>query len=235
MIYRVQKYPVGWRLLHWLMALMVLTLIPVGLWMASRAEADIWGELTNTLYSWHKLIGFSVLSLMILRIIVRVRFEDPGLPGYDTAQTAVGRRTGAPPDVRVACADTPVWLGRCHGVPRPGHGGRVRAAGDALRAGRWGTGGVPVRLARCLCHHPGSADRRSFRGSGPSPDPRGWHFQADAVVASAVGCLALIVGDQASLMSCRRCMIAGKFRSSADAQQSAPRQPMSHRRTPAQG
>ena len=80
MIYRVQKYPAGWRLLHWLMALMVLTLIPVGLWMASRAEADIWGELTNTLYSWHKLIGFSVLSLMILRIIVRVRLKTPGYP-----------------------------------------------------------------------------------------------------------------------------------------------------------
>ena len=80
MTYRVQKYPVGWRLLHWLMALMVLTLIPVGLWMASRAEADIWGELTNMLYSWHKLIGFSVLSLTILRVIVRVRFKTPAYP-----------------------------------------------------------------------------------------------------------------------------------------------------------
>ncbi|TCO75586.1 cytochrome b [Chromatocurvus halotolerans] len=77
---RIWKYPAGWRVLHWLMALMVLTLIPVGLWMASRAEADIWGELTNTLYRWHKAIGFSVLVLMILRIAVKIRYRNPPYP-----------------------------------------------------------------------------------------------------------------------------------------------------------
>ncbi|MFN2329909.1 MAG: cytochrome b, partial [Chromatocurvus sp.] len=77
---QIQKYPAGWRVLHWLMAIMVLTLIPVGLWMASRAEADIWGELTNTLYRWHKAIGFSVLLLMILRIGVKIRYRNPPYP-----------------------------------------------------------------------------------------------------------------------------------------------------------
>lgn len=77
---RIRKYPAGWRVLHWLMALMVLTLIPVGLWMASRAEADIWGELTNTLYRWHKAIGFSVLLLMLLRIAVKMGVESPPYP-----------------------------------------------------------------------------------------------------------------------------------------------------------
>lgn len=77
---QIQKYPAGWRVLHWVMALMVLTLIPVGLWMASRAEADIWGALTNTLYSVHKAIGFSVLLLMILRIIVKIRVKTPPYP-----------------------------------------------------------------------------------------------------------------------------------------------------------
>lgn len=74
------KYPAGWRVLHWLIALMVLTLIPIGLWMASRAEANIWGELTNTLYGWHKAIGFTVLLLMIVRIIVKVRMKSPPYP-----------------------------------------------------------------------------------------------------------------------------------------------------------
>ncbi|EDM48238.1 cytochrome b [Marinobacter algicola] len=77
---QVQKYPAGWRVLHWVMALMVLTLIPVGLWMASRAEADIWGALTNTLYSAHKAIGFSVLLLMILRIAVKIGVKSPPYP-----------------------------------------------------------------------------------------------------------------------------------------------------------
>ena len=77
---RVQKYPAGWRVLHWVMALMVLTLIPIGLWMASRAEAEIWGMLTNTLYSVHKAIGFSVLLLMVLRIVVKIRLKGPPYP-----------------------------------------------------------------------------------------------------------------------------------------------------------
>lgn len=77
---QIQKYPAGWRVLHWAIALMVLTLIPVGLWMASRAEADIWGALTNTLYSLHKVIGFSVLLLMILRIVVKIRLKGPPYP-----------------------------------------------------------------------------------------------------------------------------------------------------------
>ncbi len=76
----IQKYSAGWRALHWIMALMVLTLIPVGLWMASRAEADVWGPLTDALYSWHKAIGFSVLLLMVVRIVVKIRLTSPPYP-----------------------------------------------------------------------------------------------------------------------------------------------------------
>jgi len=77
---QIQKYPAGWRVLHWIMALMVLVTLPIGLWMASRAEANIWGELTNSLYSWHKAIGFSVLLLMILRIGMKVVLKGPPCP-----------------------------------------------------------------------------------------------------------------------------------------------------------
>lgn len=77
---QIQKYPAGWRVLHWIMALMVLITLPIGLWMASRAEADIWGELTNNLYSWHKAIGFSLLLLMILRIGMKVVLKSPPYP-----------------------------------------------------------------------------------------------------------------------------------------------------------
>ena len=77
---QVQKYPIGWRVLHWLMAVMVLTLLPVGLWMASRAEANIWGSLTNTLYSSHKALGFTVLLLMLVRIGLKIRVGAPPYP-----------------------------------------------------------------------------------------------------------------------------------------------------------
>lgn len=76
----IQKYPAGWRVLHWLMALMVFALIPIGAVMADRAEAEIWGALTNTLYNWHKAIGFSVLLLMVLRIVIKVWLKGPPYP-----------------------------------------------------------------------------------------------------------------------------------------------------------
>lgn len=76
----VQKYPAAWRALHWLMALMVLALIPIGLWMTSRAEAEVWGSLTDVLFSSHKAIGFSVLLLMVPRIWMKVRWKVPPYP-----------------------------------------------------------------------------------------------------------------------------------------------------------
>lgn len=90
---QVQKYPAAWRLLHWVMAVMVLTLIPIGLWMASRAEADIWGDLTNTLFSWHKAIGFTVLLLMILRILVKIRLESPPYPDHMPRKLQIAARS----------------------------------------------------------------------------------------------------------------------------------------------
>lgn len=76
----VQKYPLLWRILHWVMALMIAALIPIGIWMAERAEANIFDTLTNTLYAWHKAIGFSVLLLMVLRVAVKVRLKSPDYP-----------------------------------------------------------------------------------------------------------------------------------------------------------
>ncbi|NMT63182.1 cytochrome b [Marinobacter orientalis] len=89
----IQKYPAGWRILHWVMALMVLTLIPIGLWMASRAEADLWGDLTDTLYNWHKAIGFSVLLLMVLRIVVKIRLKTPPYPDEMPRQLQIAAKS----------------------------------------------------------------------------------------------------------------------------------------------
>jgi len=77
---QVNKYPIGWRVVHWLIAVMVLTLIPVGLWMTARGEANIWGTLTNTLYSTHKAIGFTVLLLMVVRIAMKISLGTPAYP-----------------------------------------------------------------------------------------------------------------------------------------------------------
>ena len=76
----IERYAFGWRVLHWTIAVLVLTTIPIGLTMASRADANIFDALTNTFYAMHKAIGFTVLSLMILRLTVKIGIGAPAYP-----------------------------------------------------------------------------------------------------------------------------------------------------------
>ena len=69
------------RMLHWITALVVIIMIPVGLYMVNRGKWSNFDALTNTLYSWHKLIGFCLLWLIVVRIIVRLmRGAPPPVP-----------------------------------------------------------------------------------------------------------------------------------------------------------
>lgn len=68
------------KMLHWVIALFVLILISLGLWMTSRATANLWDALTNTLYAWHKAIGFLVLWVMLIRLLIKLRHTTPPYP-----------------------------------------------------------------------------------------------------------------------------------------------------------
>lgn len=81
-MFATQRYSLPARLLHWAVAICVLLLFPLGLWATSRAGANLWDDLTNTIYAWHKTIGFVVLILMILRIIVRATHPAPETPSF---------------------------------------------------------------------------------------------------------------------------------------------------------
>lgn len=59
---------------------MLVVLVVLGFWMTERANANLWDALTNNLYSWHKLIGFSVLLMTTLRIVVKLRHTTPDYP-----------------------------------------------------------------------------------------------------------------------------------------------------------
>jgi len=74
------RYPFFWRVLHWLIAIPVLALLVIGFWMVTRSEADLWDALTGNLYASHKAIGFSVLWLMVLRLIIRITHRTPAYP-----------------------------------------------------------------------------------------------------------------------------------------------------------
>ena len=75
-----QAYSAPARLLHWLTALLIPTLLVLGIWMTERSAANLWDALTNTLYAWHKLIGFLVLVLTLIRFAVKLRAQRPPYP-----------------------------------------------------------------------------------------------------------------------------------------------------------
>ena len=82
------------RALHWLTVLMVAVMIPVGLFMTSRAERNIWDGLTNSLYSGHKLAGIVLLALMLGRLAYRLGHGAPAdEPSIEPWQKTVSHMT----------------------------------------------------------------------------------------------------------------------------------------------
>ena len=70
--YRLIHYTGFARFLHWLTVALVLFMIPSGLLMVYRGkDLGIWDGLTNTLYSAHKLAGFLLLVIILVRLVYR--------------------------------------------------------------------------------------------------------------------------------------------------------------------
>ncbi|SDX15213.1 cytochrome b [Roseicitreum antarcticum] len=74
---RPLKYAATTRLLHWLVALMVLAMIPIGIYMQTeglpRAQQ-------NLLFVMHKNGGVILLALVLLRLVWRATHRAPSLP-----------------------------------------------------------------------------------------------------------------------------------------------------------
>ena len=79
------SYPGTSKFLHWLVAISVLTTIPVAYFMNRVAE----GPLQNNLYNFHKSLGVLIFVLMILRVINRLAVgapaPDPTLKRWERA------------------------------------------------------------------------------------------------------------------------------------------------------
>jgi cytochrome b561 len=63
------------RLLHWLMALMIIAMLFIGIGMVSTVAPQYW-----TLVSIHKPLGIAILVLVLGRLAVRVMRGTPPLP-----------------------------------------------------------------------------------------------------------------------------------------------------------
>ncbi|WP_017942326.1 MULTISPECIES: cytochrome b [unclassified Thioalkalivibrio] len=77
------RYGLAQRVLHWLVAVLVLGAVGLGGtigWFGFEGLQARFGEATtNTIYTWHKSFGVLILALMLVRIGLRIR---RGKPGY---------------------------------------------------------------------------------------------------------------------------------------------------------
>jgi len=79
-------YPASSKWLHWLVALSVLTTVPIGLLLPYLAP----GPTQDGLYNFHKSLGILILILMLLRVLNRFAAGAPAPePGLARWQRAV--------------------------------------------------------------------------------------------------------------------------------------------------
>ena len=61
------------RVLHWLTVALIAVQLPVGLYMAYRGNVlDIWDKVTGALYNSHKLLGVTILLVVLWRLAYRL-------------------------------------------------------------------------------------------------------------------------------------------------------------------
>ena len=63
------------RLLHWLMAVLIVTMLFVGVGMVSTVS-----RLHDTLIALHRPLGIALLALVVIRVAIRVTHGAPPLP-----------------------------------------------------------------------------------------------------------------------------------------------------------
>ena len=87
----MQRYTEPARLLHWIMALLILPTIPAGFVMV---QPGIDRSLQNALFLYHKNVGVLLLLLVAVRIFWRLRHPAPPLPaGMPAWQGRIARLT----------------------------------------------------------------------------------------------------------------------------------------------
>lgn len=70
-------YPLSMRVLHWLIAVLILGLLALGLYMEDLPRED---PSRGLLYTIHKATGFIVLFLVAWRLVTRLKSTLPPLP-----------------------------------------------------------------------------------------------------------------------------------------------------------
>jgi cytochrome b561 len=72
-----EKYHISLRIIHWLMATLILGMIGLG-WFMEGLGKEV--SYRGTLYFLHKSFGFTVLLLAVLRVVVKIKTKSLPLP-----------------------------------------------------------------------------------------------------------------------------------------------------------
>lgn len=78
---RPSRYSAVAIALHWLIAIAILSMIPMGWWMSGAIVEPDSQALAYRVFQIHKSIGFLILALTVLRIVWRLTHPVPALPG----------------------------------------------------------------------------------------------------------------------------------------------------------
>lgn len=90
---QLEIYSGAARFFHWLIVALILVQAPVGLYMSYRGNTlDIWDATTGALYNSHKLVGVTILLLVLLRLAYRLVHGAPAHePTIEPWQAVVSR------------------------------------------------------------------------------------------------------------------------------------------------
>ena len=89
----VRAYSRTARALHWITVALVAIQVPVGLTMAYRGNTlNVWDKLTGALYGSHKVIGITILIVVLWRLVYRLtRGAPPDEPTLEPWQKVASR------------------------------------------------------------------------------------------------------------------------------------------------
>ena len=74
----VEIYKRTARVLHWLTVALIAVQLPVGLYMTYRGNTlNVWDKLTGALYNGHKVVGVTILLVVLWRLAYRLTQGSP--------------------------------------------------------------------------------------------------------------------------------------------------------------
>ena len=77
---RPSRYSAVAIALHWLIAIAILSMIPMGWWMSEAINEPGSQALAYRVFQIHKSVGFLILALTALRLVWRLTHRTPGMP-----------------------------------------------------------------------------------------------------------------------------------------------------------